>query len=111
MPREQFQTLSEPMYYILLALLKECSGIEIMNRVKEISNGRVVIGPGTLYALLQKFVGNWIIKETRRSGRMRWYIITDSGKALLEEEYSRLQAMCNDKLKTEGKGHEGKSNT
>lgn len=103
MPREQFQTLSEPMYYILLALRNECSGVEVMNRVKEISNGRVAIGPGTLYALLQKFVDNQIIAETRKSGRIRWYIITDTGKKLLDEEYLRLQTMCHDKLVAEGK--------
>lgn len=104
MPREQFQTLSEPMYYILLALLNECSGVEVMSRVKVISNGRVTIGPGTLYALLQKFVDNGIINVTITKGRMRWYIITDTGKALLNEEYLRLQAMCNDKRSAEEMG-------
>lgn len=102
MPREQFQTLSEPMYYILLALQIECSGVDVMNRVKEISGGRVVIGPGTLYALLQKFVDNGIIIETKTSGRMRWYIITKTGKTLLDEEFLRLRTMCNDKLRAEG---------
>ena len=28
MAREQFQTLTEPMYYILLALTRECCGVE-----------------------------------------------------------------------------------
>lgn len=102
LPREQFQTLSEPMYYILLALQSECSGVDVMNRVKEISGGRVVIGPGTLYALLQKFVDNGIITETKTSGRMRWYIITKTGKTLLDEEFLRLRTMCNDKLRAEG---------
>ena len=51
MAREQFQTLTEPMYYILLALLEECCGVDIMEKVKKISKGRVKVGPGTLYAL------------------------------------------------------------
>lgn len=111
MPREQFQTLSEPMYYILLALLNECSGVEVMNKVKEISNERITIGPGTLYALLQKFVDNKMIVETRTNGRMRWYVITDTGKTLLNDEYLRLQTMCNDKLMLERKYHERKNNS
>ena len=37
MPRKALQTLSEPMYYVLLALTKERYGAEIMNAVKEIS--------------------------------------------------------------------------
>ena len=52
MAREQFQTLTEPMYYILLALTKECCGVDIMEKVSEISAGRVKVGPGTLYAML-----------------------------------------------------------
>ena len=37
MAREQFQTLTEPMYYILLALTEECCGVDIMEKVREIS--------------------------------------------------------------------------
>ena len=49
MARKQFQTLSEPMYYILLALTSECCGVDIMKKVEEISKGRISVGPGTLY--------------------------------------------------------------
>ena len=63
MAREQFQTLTEPMYYILLALLREVCGVDIMARVEEISGGRVKVGPGTLYAMLQKFEENGLITE------------------------------------------------
>ena len=58
MAREQFQTLTEPMYYILLTLMEECCGVDIMEKVKEISHGRVLVGPGTLYAMLAKFEEN-----------------------------------------------------
>ena len=33
MAREQFQNLTEPMYYILLSLLKERCGVDIMEAV------------------------------------------------------------------------------
>ena len=46
MAREQFQTLTEPMYYILLALLEECCGVDIMEKVKKISKGRVKVRAG-----------------------------------------------------------------
>ena len=55
MARKQFQTLSEPMYYILLSLTSECCGVDIMKKVEEISKGRISVGPGTLYTLLGKF--------------------------------------------------------
>ena len=32
MAREQFQTLTEPMYYILIALSEECCGVDIMGK-------------------------------------------------------------------------------
>jgi DNA-binding PadR family transcriptional regulator len=104
MAREQLQTLTEPMYYILMALLKERCGVDIMEAVLEISNDRVKVGPGTLYALLGKFEKENIIMETEVQGRKRSYIITDKGKEILVEEYKRLVTMVNDGLSNmEGK--------
>ena len=96
MPREQFQTLSEPMYYILLALMKECCGTDIMKRVADISAGRVLVGPGTVYALLDKFQKNGIIQETTCHGRKRFYIITEAGKERLKIEYRHLKHLIAD---------------
>ena len=64
MAREQFQNLTEPMYYILLSLLEERCGVDIMESVEEISRGRVKVGPGTLYALLARFEKEEMIRET-----------------------------------------------
>ena len=80
MAREQFQTLTEPMYYILIALTEECCGVDIMERVQRISKGRVKVGPGTLYAMLSKFEDNGIIRRTAEEGRRKSYIITESGR-------------------------------
>ena len=96
MAREQFQTLTEPMYYILLALLEECCGVDIMERVKTLSHGRVVVGPGTLYAMLAKFEENNIIRLTTSEGRRKSYVITDNGRQMLQKEYERLKTMVED---------------
>lgn len=96
MAREQFQTLTEPMYYILLALTEECCGVDIMEKVKELSHGRVLVGPGTLYAMLAKFEENGVIRLTASEGRRKSYIITDKGYEMLEEEYRRLKTMVED---------------
>lgn len=96
MAREQFQTLTEPMYYILLALTEECCGVDIMEKVKAISHGRVLVGPGTLYAMLAKFEENGVIKLTASEGRRKSYIITDKGREMLKEEYERLKRMVED---------------
>ena len=96
MAREQFQTLTEPMYYILMALMKECCGVDIMDRVEEISRGRVKVGPGTLYAMLSKFEKNKIIRLTQEEGRRKSYIITAAGIEMLQKEYERLRVMVED---------------
>lgn len=96
MAREQFQTLTEPMYYILLALTEECCGVDIMEKVKRISHGRVLVGPGTLYAMLAKFEENGVIRLTAAEGRRKSYVITDVGHEMLKKEYDRLKTMVED---------------
>ena len=96
MAREQLQTLSEPMYYTLLALTEECCGVDIMDQVKKLSCGRVVIGPGTLYAMLAKFEEKNIIRLTASDGRRKSYVITELGRDELHREYDRLQTMVQD---------------
>ena len=86
MARGQFQTLTEPMYYILLALMDECCGVDIMEKV----------GPGTLYAMLSKFEENHVIVKTLEIGRRKSYIITDLGKEMVKKEYERLRIMAQD---------------
>lgn len=96
MPREQFQNLTEPMYYILISLLTEKCGVDIMGDIIKISNGRVKVGPGTLYTLLGKFEAEDIIRETEVQGRKRSYIITEKGKGILLDEYNRLKMLVKD---------------
>ncbi len=96
MAREKFQTLTEPMFYILLCLRRECCGTDIMARVSELTRGRVSVGPGTLYNLLDSFLTAGIIRETSVSGRKRTYVITDKGRETLETEYRRLLAQTED---------------
>lgn len=96
MAREKYKTLTEQMFYILLCLQRECCGIDIMDRVTEMTGGRVVIGPGTLYTLLGDFAKQGFIRETAVEGRKRSYVITDTGNRLLQEEYVRLKQLVND---------------
>ncbi len=96
MPREKFQILTEQMFYILLCLREECCGTDIMEKVREMTKGRVMIGPGTLYNLLESFEEVGAIRQTRAEGRKRNYIITYEGKTMLKEEYQRLQKQMQD---------------
>lgn len=104
MAREQFQTLTEPMYYILLTLLEECCGVDIMEKVETLSHGRVKVGPGTLYAMLSKFEENDVIQLTHAEGRRKSYIITENGWEMLQKEYDRLRMMLEDGRLVKGDG-------
>lgn len=68
MAREKFSTLTEQMFYILLCLREECCGMDVMARVNELTGGRVAVGPGTLYNLLEQFLAAGYIVETRAGG-------------------------------------------
>lgn len=96
MARESLQTLSEPMYYVLLSLTEKRFGAEIMQDVLRLSDGRVKVGPGTLYTMLAKFMESGIITETAVEGRKKTYLITDHGRRLLWAEYRRLAEMIED---------------
>lgn len=96
MPREKFHTLTEPMFYILLCMRQECCGMDVMSRVAELTHGRVKIGPGTLYNLLEQFESAGIIQETKVEGRRRSYLLTEKGQVMLKEEYGRLCTLTAD---------------
>ena len=96
MPREKFHTLTEPMFYILLCLRQECCGMDIMGRVTELTHGRVKIGPGTLYNLLEQFAEAGFIRQTRVEGRRRSYILTEKGRKTLHDEYQRIRTLARD---------------
>ena len=90
MPRLKFQTLTEQMFYTLLCLKNECYGMDILDRVPSMTHGRVSIGSGTLYTLLEQFLEAEMIRETKIEGRRRSYILTDKGREMLEKEYQRI---------------------
>lgn len=96
MPREKFKTLTEQMFYVLLCLLEERCGMDILDRIEEMTGGRVTVGSGTLYNLLEQFADAEMIRETRVEGRRRSYLITEKGRQRLNEEYERLAAQTAD---------------
>ena len=84
------------MYYILLCLSSECYGMDIMDKVPQMTGGRVKVGSGTLYNLLEQFLEAEIIEETKAEGRRRCYILTDKGRELLDHECKRLENLVSD---------------
>ena len=90
------QPMTEAMYYILLALLEPGHGYGMMQRIRQISGGRLQMGPGTLYGVLNRMKKEvWITLESQDE-RRKTYQITEAGRQALHEEYRRLTQLVRD---------------
>lgn len=88
--------MSEAMYYILLALMDPLHGYAIMEKVEEISNGRMKMGPGTLYGILKRLQKDNYIELAESDGRRKTYTMTAVGERALTLEYQRLASMVSE---------------
>ena len=77
--------------------------MDIMDRVPAMTAGRVNVGSGTLYNLLEQFQEAGMIRLTRAEGRRRSYILTDRGREALAAEYDRIQKQMADYARIFGK--------
>ena len=90
------QPMTEAAYYILLSLLHPGHGYGMMQRIRELSGGRLVMGPGTLYGALSRMSREGLITLAVEDGRRKAYAITDQGREALRREYERLRHMVED---------------
>lgn len=98
--------MTEAMYYVLLTLMNPSHGYGVMNAITEVSNGRVNMGPGTLYGVLARMQKEGLIVLAENDGRRKTYAITSDGEQALRQEYQRLTAMIEDgALLKEGNHH------
>ena len=92
----QAQPMTEAMYYILLSLLKPGHGYGMIARSRELSGGRIEMGPGTLYGVLTRMKKEGLIVLTSQDERRKTYAITQAGHDALRAEYRRLKHMVED---------------
>ncbi len=90
------KALTQPMYYILLSLKEKRHGYEIMQYIEWLTEGRVKVGPGTLYSLLSRFEDDEYIRMVSDDDNKKTYIITDIGKYVLDGELERLTQLLDD---------------
>jgi len=95
---EDLIPLTPRVFHILLALVDgEQHGYRIMKEVESRSQGKVRIGPGTLYEAIQRLVKNGLIEEASErpddeidDQRRRYYRLTELGHGVLRAEADRL---------------------
>lgn len=97
MARKKLETLTEQMYYVLLSLLEEPRhGYGIMQYVSRLTDGRVDIGAGTLYALLERFEQEGLITLLEHQEGRKYYTISPKGRDALAAEQARLRRLIAD---------------
>ncbi|KGK86823.1 PadR family transcriptional regulator [Desulfosporosinus sp. HMP52] len=94
--------MTEAMYYILLALMNPNHGYQLMAAIEQVSNGRIKMGPGTLYGVLTRLQKDNLIEILSDDGRRKTYAITEEGRAALKADYERLKDMIQDGRILEG---------
>ncbi len=90
--------LTPTAFHVLVALADvPRHGYAVAREVEELTDGRLVMGPGTLYGSLQRMLAAGLIREADNPGdaglhaeRRRYYAITAVGSAALRAESARL---------------------
>lgn len=88
--------LTEAVYYILLAVRNPNHGYGIIQEVQDMTDGRVTLGPGTLYGAINSLLDKeWIAlySEEKQSRKKKSYIITSKGKEVFNSEVARLKEL------------------
>jgi DNA-binding PadR family transcriptional regulator len=91
--------LTPTVFHILLALADgEKHGYAVMKEVEDHTEGRIRLGPGTLYGSFDRLLAARFIEEcaapvndSTLNQRRRYYRLTASGRVTLREETQRLK--------------------
>lgn len=94
---QSFLPLTPAVFHILMSLAEgERHGYAIMEEVKRTTDGRVKMGPGTLYGTIKRLLeAKWVEESDRRPDpenddeRRRYYRVTDLGSKVMRAEIQR----------------------
>lgn len=96
-------TLTPAAFHIMLVLASgENHGYAIMREVAEHTNGKMRLGPGSLYGTIKRMLADgWIEESDERPDpelddeRRRYYRLTGVGRKLVKAEAERLEQLVN----------------
>lgn len=95
---KKVEPLTESYFYILLCLAEGPNhGYGIMQKTKELSEGEVTIGSGTMYGATGNMMKKgWIVEcndYSEGNERRRMYELTEEGREILDAEINRLKRL------------------
>lgn len=91
--KKVYVPMTETGFYILCCLKQPNHGYGIVQRVKEITEGELVLTPGTMYGSLSKMEKDGLIIFVREEEKRKVYQITDLGMEVLELEIKRIKRL------------------
>ena len=89
----KYLPLTESTTYILMALAEPLHGYALMQKVEEMSQGTVKIGPGTLYGAFSQLEKEGLIQMVKEADRRKSYLLTAKGKSVLQEHIRRTEIL------------------
>lgn len=96
--------LTEVTFFILLSLYEPKHGYAIMQFIDEQTDGRLVLGAGSLYGAISTLTEKgWIEPFGDSDGRKKEYVITQEGRKIAEKELLRLKKLTETAARIMGK--------
>ena len=85
--------MTETGFYILLCLREPNHGYGIVQRVKDMTGGEILLTPGTMYGSLSKMEKDGLIGFIREEDKRKIYSITTLGQEVLSIEMKRIERL------------------
>ena len=91
--KKVYVPMTETGFYILLCLQEPNHGYGIVQKVKTMTGGDIVLAPGTMYCSLSKMEKDGLISFVREEDKRKIYEITALGREVLEIEKKRIDRL------------------
>ena len=89
----RYLPLTESTAYILMALTEPLHGYAVMQKVEQMSQSTVKLGPGTLYGAFTTLEQEKLIVKVDEVDRRKSYKLTEKGRTVLAEHMRRVALM------------------
>ena len=96
--RKVYVPMTETGFYILLCLREPNHGYGIVQKVKELTDGEIVLAPGTMYGSLSKMEKDGIIQFVKEEEKRKLYVITALGWEVLKLEFHRIDRLYRNRM-------------
>jgi DNA-binding PadR family transcriptional regulator len=91
--KKVYVPMTETGFYILLCLRSEMHGYSIVQKVLELTDGEILLSPGTMYGSLSKMEKDSLIGFVREEDKRKIYKITELGQQVLQLEMARIERL------------------